>query len=210
MPDLLTFAHDEAKAARLTSAHCLYGLNCPLKLRCCFKHTCKEIAHFNWYHDWSGDCSWSDIPPCVDCNEPPCLHYKECICNDIDHPHWMGDSYSDSNSESDDYSSADDAWDEKYMDPDTWASSWGDIIHNQDQWATSDSGNSRDLCFKTDDGMLHCVPDLRYIGDYYIETADMSGNPYYVDLNDFNSTYIDPCGDAGEAAAYPSPCVVHC
>ena len=56
--------------------------------------------------------------------------------------------------------------------------------------------------------MLHCVPDLRYIGDYYIETADVSGNPYYVDLSDFNSTYIDPREDEGEAEAYHAPRVV--
>jgi len=57
--------------------------------------------------------------------------------------------------------------------------------------------------------MLHCVPDLRYIGDYYIETADMAGYPYYVDLNIFHSTYIDPREDESEAEAYPAPCVVH-
>ena len=94
------------------------------------------------------------------------------------------------------------------MDPDTWASSWGDIIYTQDFWATSDSGNSSDLCFKTDDGMLHCVPDLRYIGNHYIETADRAGYPYYVDLNVFHSTYIDPREDEGEAEAYHAPRVV--
>ena len=222
--DLLTYAHDEAKATRLTSAHCLYGAKCPLKLRCCFKHSQKEIAYFNWYLDWPGGQQ-----SCFDCNEPHCLYYKECICNDIDHPHWVGNVYSDSDSESDaenyiqdsthdtsdpneisaGYSSADDAWDQKYMDLDTWASSQGDIIHNQDLWATAHSGNSSDLCFKTDDGMLHCVPDLRYIGNGYIETADRAGYPYYVDLSDFNSTYIDPREDGDEAEAYPAPCVVH-
>ena len=230
-------AHDEAKAARLTSARCLYGLKCPLKLRCCFKHTQQEIAYFAYYGDYDGD---SYRPRCSNsCSEPACLHFKECICMEMDHPHYIANLYSDSESESDehhgdsttgdyantayswfysdyngpssDYSSGDDA--DPAVDIQYWKEGgWSDFFVNRDWAMSTEEGTYGSEFFQTDDGMNHCVPKLQYIGLDHVQTADRFGETYYVNLNMCTSTYLDPRGyDSATEERYrdcPAPSVL--
>ena len=168
----LSSAFKEAKAARLTSAHCLYRAECPLKLRCCFKHTAQEIAYFYYYEDYDGDSDKQiSLLSCDSCQESVCLHCNECICNEIDHPHWIANEYSDSDDpdetqnphhddpapgiDTSDYSSGDDT--DPYVNTQYWAEGgWTDFCFNRDIWAISlEEGTYGYATFQADDGNKH-------------------------------------------------------
>ena len=179
-------------------------------MRCWFKHTAQEIAYFYYYEDYNGDSDKQiSLLSCDSCQETACLHFKECICNEMDHPHWIGNDYSDSDDpdeaqnphgpapgiDTSYYSSGDDT--DPYMNKRYWAEgSWTDLCFNRDVWAISlEEGTYCNDTFETDDGKTHYVPNLQYIGNGYVQTADEFGETYYVELfNLCSSTYLDPRG----------------
>ena len=78
-----------------------------------------------------------------------------------------------------------------------WAEgSWTDLCFNRDVWAISlEEGTYCNDTFETDDGKTHYVPNLQYIGNGYVQTADEFGETYYAELfNSCSSTYLDPRG----------------
>ena len=129
---------------------------------------------------------------------------------EMDHPHYIANQYSDSESES----SGDDADPAAAVDVQYWKEGgWSDLFFDKDRWAMSTEEGSYDSeFFQTDDGMHHCVPRLQYIGLGHVQTADRFGETYYVDLNACTSTYLDPRGyDSATEERYrdcPAPSVL--